>query len=251
MNAFKPTTNNTAPIVHLVRHGRIPNYQTDQPLTAHGRQEALAVGQELARHIRAGETINFFSSPTRRTRQTAELLADGLNNALTEMNLNVNVAPVVVVDDRLQNLQFYLDGLSYDPIRPLFEVAQWRLHQTPSPRYEAYVAFYAKFWSNPDPMAYWLTHPSEAIETPKSVAKRTHAYIAERLTCMKADGNPWRTICVTHSANLRAFLQAIFGGGPGEPPFCGMATISEDQVYYQGQVGQFNMPPFNLGIIQD
>lgn len=38
---------NISPIVHLVRHGYIPDHQTDQPLTVEGWQAALLVGREL------------------------------------------------------------------------------------------------------------------------------------------------------------------------------------------------------------
>jgi len=227
------------PIVHLVRHGHIPNYQTDQPLTSEGRQEALAVGRELASQIRPGETISFYSSPTRRTRQTAKLLREGLQEALAQMNQNATIIPVVTVADNLQNLQFYLDSLSYDPIHPLFEVARWRLQQANSPQYQVCVAFHAEFWASSDPMAYWLTHPSPVVESPESVATRTQTYIKECLARSAQANGPRRDICVAHSANLRAFLQSVLGNEPGEPEFCGMAIISEDRVYYRGEVGEF------------
>ncbi len=245
---IKPIANKL-PIVHLVRHGRIPNYETDQPLTAEGRQEALAVGRGLAGHIRPGETISFFSSPTRRTRQTAALLRDGLNEAILQKNVSVTINPITAVDDGLQNLQFYLGEFSYDPIHPLFEVARWRLQQTPSPQNQACATFHTEFWSSPDPMDYWLTHPSEAAESPEAVARRIHAYLAKRLTNAAKNNNPRRefcvrnicarSICVAHSANLRAFLKMIFGSDPGEPPFCGMVTVNDGQVYYQEKAGGF------------
>lgn len=227
------------PIVHLVRHGPIPNYQTDQPLTTEGRQKVLAIGRELASQIRPGETISFYSSPTRRTRQTAELLREGLQKALSQMKQNATIIPIVTVADNLQNLQFYLDGLSYDPIQPLFEVARWRLQQANLPQYQASVAFQAEFWASSDPMAYWLTHLSPTVESPQSVATRTQTYIKECLARNAQTNGPRRDICVTHSANLRAFLQSILGDDPGEPEFCGMAIISEGRVYYRGEVGEF------------
>ncbi len=227
-----------SPVIHLIRHGRIPNYQTDQPLSPEGYQEALLTGRKLAEHIQTGETINFFSSPTRRTRQTAELLREGLKKALTESNVEATVGSVMV-DDRLCNCQFILDDLSYDPIRPLFDVARWRLQETPSTEYRACVAFQTEFWGSPDPMAYWLTHPSQAAETPEAVAERIRAFLAERLAEGVSANSLQRDICVAHSANLRSFLRLVFGRDPGEPEFCGMLTVSDSQVYYQGQVGKF------------
>ncbi|MFQ5578467.1 MAG: phosphoglycerate mutase family protein, partial [Anaerolineae bacterium] len=169
------------PIVHLVRHGRIPDYETDRPLTEAGMEEAFAVGQTLAARLRPGETVRFFSSPARRARQTAALLRDGLTGALARSGQTATVTPIVEVDDRLQNLQFLLDGLSYDPIHPLFEVIRHRQAQTPSPHYRACADFHAGFWNSPDPMAYWLTHPSPAIEPPEAVAGRIRDYVAALL----------------------------------------------------------------------
>jgi len=227
-----------SPMIHLIRHGRIPDYQTDQPLSPEGRQETLLAGRKLAEHIQTGETINFFSSPTRRTRQTAELLREGLNQALTERNIEATGGPVVV-DDRLRNCQFILGGLAYDPIRPLFDVARWRLQETASAEYRACVAFQTEFWGSPDPMAYWLTHPTQAAEAPEAVAERTRAFLAERLAEGVGANSPQRDICVAHSANLRSFLRLVFGCDPGEPEFCGMLTVSAGQVYYRGQAAGF------------
>ncbi|MFQ5611613.1 MAG: histidine phosphatase family protein [Anaerolineae bacterium] len=221
-------------IVHLVRHGRIPDHRADHPLTPEGRGEALAAGRGLAAGVRPGETIRFFASPTRRTRQTAALLRQGLSAGLAQAKVDAVLEPVVI-DDRLENLQFYLDGLSYDPVQPLLDAARWRLQTTGSPAYEACVAFQSAFWGSPDPMDYWLTHPSQAVEAPEAVAARTRSYIAERL----GDPRPGRAVCVSHAANLRAFLRLVFGRDPGEPAFCGMLTASEGRVEYRGQLGHF------------
>lgn len=227
-----------SPVIHLIRHGRIPDYHTDQPLSPDGRQETLLTGRKLAEHIQTGETINFSSSPTRRTRQTAELLREGLNKALAERNIEATVGPVLV-NDRLCNCQFILGGLSYDPIRPLFDVARWRLQETASAEYWACVAFQTEFWSSPDPMAHWLTHPTQAAEAPEAVAERTRAFLAERLAEGVETNSPQRDICVAHSANLRSFLRLVFGCDPGEPEFCGTLTVSAGQVYYRGQAARF------------
>jgi broad specificity phosphatase PhoE len=225
-------------VIHLFRHGRIPDYHTDQPLSPDGCQETLLTGRKLAEHIQAGETINFFSSPTRRTRQTAELLREGLNKALAERNVEATVGPVLV-NDRLCNCQFILGGLTYDPIRPLFDVARWRLQETASVEYQACVTFQTEFWGSPDPMAYWLTHLSEAAEAPEAVAERTRAFLAERLAEGVGANSPQRDICIAHSANLRSFLRLVFGRDPGEPEFCGALTVSAGQVCYQGQTARF------------
>lgn len=224
------------PVVHLVRHGRIPDYQTDRPLTAEGEQEALAVGRKLAASVKPGETISFFSSPARRARQTAALLGDGLRQVLAEQQITATIVEPIIVDDRLENNRFYLDGVGYDPIYPLLEIARWRRHENPSPQREAAVTFQTEFWHAPDSVAYWLTQPSDLAESPEAVVERLQALLAERLV---EDHSLRRDVFVTHSANLRAFLRLIFGHDPGSPPFSGMVTISDGQVHYQGQIGDF------------
>ena len=226
-------------IVHLVRHGRIANYDSDQSLTAEGREEALAVGRGLAALVRPGETIRFFSSPARRARETAALLRNSLSEVLAEMKLAATLIPIIEVDDRLQNNQFYINGSSYDLMVPLLDIVRWRQHENPTPQNEARVIYLAEFWHAPDPVTYWLTHPHNAIESPEAVAKRVRAYLSEHLTETGEASSLCRDICVTHSANLRAFLQHVFGYDPGPPAFNGMLTVSNGRVEYQGQVGDF------------
>lgn len=226
-------------IIHLVRHGRIPNYEADQSLTAEGRAEALAVGRGLAASIRPGETIHFCSSPARRARETAVLLCEGLRQALAEIKVAAAVSLPVEVDDRLQNNQFYLNGSSYDPMLPLIDVARWRLQELPSPEIQAFLDLQIGFWSAPDPVEYWLNHPHSLAESPQAVAKRVRACLIERMSNGSADNSFRRDICVSHSANLRAFLLGVFGRDLGPPAFSGMLTISQGQVEYQGQVEKF------------
>jgi broad specificity phosphatase PhoE len=230
-----------APVGCLVRHGRILDYRTDQPLTAQGRREARDVGRAMANDIRGVERVRFYSGPSRRTRETAALLRDGLRSVVAEKDLHIDVFPVVAVEDRLQNFQFYLNGLSYDPIEPLMDVSRWRSMENPSRHHKACVAFHTAFWRSADPMGYWLTHPSEAVESPQSVAERTYACVTHHLNEAVRASERRRDICVTHSANLRAFLQRVFGDVPGEPPFCGIVLISAGLVHWEGQVTPFPM----------
>lgn len=223
-------------IIHLVRHGRILDYKTDQSLTELGRQEALTAGRELAAQVKPGETIRFFSSPSRRARETAALLRDGLGETLPQHTPPAVLEPTIAVDDYLQDLKFYLDGASYAPITPLLEIARWRLQQNPSPEIQTFVEYQHEFWTDPDPVGYWLTHPSPVVESPEAVMQRTLAFLAERLAENSANNKLRREVCVTHSPILRIFLQLTFGQTFGPPPFSGMLTIKASQIHYQGQV---------------
>lgn len=228
-------------IIHLVRHGRIPNYDTDQSLTPEGREEALRVGRGLAALIQPGETIRFCSSPARRARETAALLCQSIPTTLAETRTAATLVTPIAVDDRLQNNQFYLNGSSYDPMIPLLDIARWRVQSTPSPENEAFLAYQTEFWSAPDPVTYWLTHPSPLAESPAAVVERLQACLKERLAGQRDNNSLRREICVTHSANIRAFLRQVFGRDPGPPAFSGMLTLSAGQVEYQGQVADFSL----------
>lgn len=228
-------------IIHVVRHGRIPNYNTDQSLTAEGREEALAVGRGLAALIQPGETIRFCSSPARRARETAALLGQSIAATLAETRTEATLITPIAVDDRLQNNQFYLNGSSYDPMIPLLDMAHWRVQSMPSPENEAFLTYQTEFWSAPDPVTYWLTHPSPLAESPAAVVERLQACLKERLAGQGDNNSLRREICVTHSANIRAFLRRVFGRDPGPPAFSGMLTLSAGQVEYQGQVAAFSL----------
>lgn len=228
-------------IIHVVRHGRIPNYDTDQSLTPEGREEALAVGRGLATLIKPGETIRFCSSPARRARETAAWLCQSITNTVAENRADVTVVTPIAVDDRLQNNQFYLNGSSYDPMLPLLDVAHWRVQSAPSPENEVFLTYQTEFWSAHDPVTYWLTHPSPVAESPEAVVERLQACLKERLAGQGDSNFLRREICVTHSANIRAFLRQVFGRDLGPPAFSGMLTLSAGQVEYQGQIADFSL----------
>lgn len=237
MNLVPPKVEPTlSPIVHLVRHGRIPDYMTDRPLTVEGEQDSLAVGRELASRIRSGEQISFFSSPSLRARQTAALIRDGILETLSAGTVTATVASPILVDDRLKNNLIFVGGVDYDPIEPLLDMARWQHQENPTAQNEACAAFVAGFWEASDPVEFWLTQPSEFAESPAAVVERTRACLTDHLAGTEKDDTSRRTICVTHSANLRSFLRTVFGADPGPPLFSSMLTVTDNRVYYQGQV---------------
>jgi broad specificity phosphatase PhoE len=230
------------PMIHLVRHGRIADYQADEPLTLEGANEAIAIGREWAAEIRRGEIIRFFSAPARRTRQTASLLKKSLCEELIRRDIPVTVKPVVEVDDRLRICQLFMGGTSYDLTKALTDVALWRLQEEPSREHEMCANYLKSFWGSDDPIGYWLSHPSEVVEPPRATATRTQEYIAKRLGLGRGEGELGRDICVTHSANIRVLLESAFGKDLGDPSFCATVTITGGLVYYAGQIRKFANP---------
>jgi broad specificity phosphatase PhoE len=135
-----------------------------------------------------------------------------------------------------------MGGSSYDFTKALKDVALWRLQEEPSREHEICAKYLKDLWSSNDPIGYWLSHPSETVESPEAAAKRTREYIAERLDLVAREGELRRDICVTHSANIRVLLESAFGEDPGEPPFFATVTVRAGLVYYAGRSRKFQSP---------
>jgi len=222
-----------APILHLVRHGRVPNYDTDQSLTEQGAKEALEAGRKLAQYTRPGETIYMYSSPSRRARETAALYAQGLS----EKNSAFKVRLPVEVDDRLHNCMFRIDGLLYDVQTIHEDMMLWRAHNNPTEENKACSAFVSKFWANDDPNGLWLAEPTPYMESPDELLGRVLDHIHEKFEEVGETDGVTRIISLSHSASIRSLAKNIWGSDPGGPVFSSFMSIAEGKVYYQGKVG--------------
>ena len=68
--------------VHWVRHGKVSSHQGDVPVTDDGLEQAEEVGRKLAEEISPDEDIFFLYAPTRRTRETAVAIRNGMDAGL-------------------------------------------------------------------------------------------------------------------------------------------------------------------------
>src|SRR5579883_2440197 len=63
---------------HLVRHEQVASHQGDVSITEDGLKRATSTGQQFAEQVSPDESIFFLYAPTRRTRETAEAIRQGL-----------------------------------------------------------------------------------------------------------------------------------------------------------------------------
>src|SRR6266566_8790513 len=75
--------------VHWVRHGKVSSHQGDVSVTDDGLEQAEAVGRQLAEEISPDEDIFFLYAPTRRTRQTAVAIRNGIEVGLGNADVQV------------------------------------------------------------------------------------------------------------------------------------------------------------------
>lgn len=164
-------------------------------------------------------------APTARTRETADELVRYLESALRAQNkTDVRVMPPRM-ENEIRNFHFIIDGKFYSPTDNMHESLPASAEQNP---------FLNGFWqAKQDPIAYWLTHPSESAELPLIVANRLARFFASLL----ASPTPSFYVLVTHSGPMRAFLRYTFGIDPGEPEFCEAFQMNKRGVHYRGQHG--------------
>lgn len=209
-------------IVYFVRHGEVAHHQSDIELTARGREQARAVGAELAANIpNAHSTIHVFHSPVRRVVETAQLLTETLCETLQTRAVRLFPAQP---DAALENVRFISDsarGLQ-EPSLLYAEMNTPEFLGTVSP---ARAEFFHGFWTSDDPMGYWLTHDSDGgAETPAIVLQR----LQERLREIFSDDATRERetfILVSHSGAMRVLLTNALGADPGEPDFCEIIAL--------------------------
>lgn len=213
--------------IHVVRHGHIPGYEGDVPLTDEGWVAARRAGRQLAEELSGDEVLSFVHGPARRARETALGIYEGLRAAEDVDQRGIEEPSV---HPGLRNLGFLVDGAVQEAQRPHLDMAIAAYEADPSSENEARLAYQRAFWASDDPIGYWLQHPSPYAEDPEAVAARVRRVLRELLSPVE-EGGSRRIICATHAAPMRAFLRPLLGGDPGEPDYC-------EQFVVEGLPGQ-------------
>ncbi len=183
---------------------------------------AFQAGARIAAGIGDGQSISVLYSPSARTRETAEEVALGLADSLRERNKsNVHIS-LPQAEAAIGNFEFIIDGSRFPPMDA------WH----PSlPASAAHHPYLVNFWSaQEDRIGYWLTHPSECVESPETVAARLALFFGSLLSASE----PKVTLLVTHSGPMRAYLREAFGTDPGEPEFCEWFRLDAVGIEYRG-----------------
>ena len=204
--------------VYLVRHGETQGYSSESGLTPLGSWQAHRRGQELARRVTDGMTVELLCAPTNRARQTGEHLRRGL---LDNVGLFGREATIGELHDDANFRNFEVAT----PDGPRDVTSAFRTYHREMEKYErvglgerpGWLVDVDRFWGiqqgGGDPITHWLTMPMLHFEPPVSCVRRFWRGILEARTNTDA-----RTIVVaTHSGPIRAFAATARGYDPGEP----------------------------------
>lgn len=214
--------------VYLVRHGEVAHHQAEVSLTSSGREQAHDTGVALAGRVAGCHQVYIHHSPLLRVKETADILYASLRDTLDSMGVDAGelLAPPAP-DELLNNFHFILhpEGTRKEPAL-LYERTNDPQRLASIPDQQA--AFYRDFWTQEDPIGYWMNHDSGGgAETPELVLDELLDKIRGLMTGdLQENQASLQWILVTHSANLRVFLRAILGYDPGEPDYCEIVAIN-------------------------
>lgn len=197
--------------VWLLRHAEVASYEGDHALTERGVSQARAAGESLAAEL-DGDDVELRCAPSMRAEQTAE----HVGAALRDRGVGVGRA---VVDRGFENFRVALDGevVAHDRMRPALRdadpaVAAWT-HEV-----SRFAAIHDR---GDDPITWWLTQPTLALEPAALVVRR----LWRTLAALGAA----RTVVCTHSGPMRALAAYAVGRDPGEPEHLERIAISLDE----------------------
>ncbi len=200
-------------VVHLLRHGRVDSHRGDVPLSANANVEIERAADRLAPLVGEGGRVEFLSTATRRTRDTAE----GLRGLLAMTAGQAELVPARP-EWAIRNPDVLLAGHRVEMVSS----AKAYVDQLPAgllsePDVER-VGFFREFISAPDRIGFWLNHAEPPGEDGRAVARRIMAFCRSLADRPESDGT--RYVCVTHSPVLRAFVTAyLLDADPGEPEY--------------------------------
>ena len=207
--------------VHWVRHGKVSSHQGDVPVTDEGLEQAEAVGRQLAEEVSPDEDIFFLYAPTRRTRETAVAIRNGMEVGLGIVDVQRGqqwhlFAPTE--HRALRSPDLYVGGNRVEMVSS----AQAMAEQTASYGIDAErllkIPFLRGFWEVHDRIGYWVNHPDPPGEDADAAARRVLTFATSLLDLPHE--RPRRYICVRHSPIMRAFLRRyLMGQDPGEPGY--------------------------------
>ncbi len=204
--------------VYLVRHGETQGYSSESGLTPLGSWQAHRRGQEIARRITDGMSVELLCAPTNRARQTGEHLRRGLVD-------NIELFGRSAVVGELRDAPDFRNFEVATPDGPRDVTSAFRVYHREMEKYErvglgerpGWLVDVDRFWGiqqgGGDPITHWLTMPMLYFEPPVSCVRRFWRGILAARAATEA-----RTVVIaTHSGPIRAFATAAMGYDPGEP----------------------------------
>ncbi len=209
----------TAPLrVHWVRHGEVVSHRGDLPVIEHGKRQIEIAGQQFASTLIPGETVALLHAPTRRTQETAFILHESMAKLCDDMQRSQVRLLEPVEHWAIRNPDIYIAGTRIELVSSAEALAEQLPPSTLSPEELAQIPFLHGFWSTPDRIGYWVSHPDPPGEDADTVAHRLLTFATSLLDLPLT--RPLRYICVTHSPPMRAFLRRyLLEYDPGEPEY--------------------------------
>ena len=189
----------------LLRHGEVASHRGDVPVTEAGLEHARQSGKALGAELLGPLTILY--GGTRRTRETAEAVLQGIDDS------SRTDGPVDCF--ALRNPDMYLAGSRVNMVSSPEALAE----QVPGMTVEQARAnaWWVQFFSSPDRIGWWLRQQDPPGENAARLGERIRSF-----TRSLADPGPLQgrsVIAVTHSPLLRSVLLQGTGEDPGEPGY--------------------------------
>lgn len=190
----------------LLRHAEVASHRGDVPVTPAGAAYAQRVGSALAALPTSGPPILLYGG-TRRTHETAQALALGLGGADGCAGPEDSFA--------LRNPDMYVAGVRVDMVSSPEALSQ----QVPglSVQDAAGHPWWARFFSAPDRIGWWLAQSDPPGESAEDLVRRITRFTESLLVDGPTRGR--LVLGVTHSPLLRALLRHSSGVDQGEPRY--------------------------------
>lgn len=201
----------------LLRHGEVASHRGDVPVTKEGLAHAVRTGEAIGEQF--GDRFTVLFGGTRRTRETAEAVIDGIGQ----------VADVAGPTDAfaLRNPDIYVAGTRVNMVSSAATLAEQvpGMTEAQASQHE----WFNEFFSAPDRIGWWLRQDNPPGDNAEATAARLINF-AKSL----ADPGPHSgrvVIGTTHSPVLRSVIKAGTGSDPGEPPYVtgALVTIGTDR----------------------
>jgi broad specificity phosphatase PhoE len=189
----------------LLRHAEVDSHRGDVPVTGEGRLHAERTGKALGARVEGPVTVLF--GGTRRTRETADSVVDGIGDRARVDGPADGFA--------LRNPDVYLAGTRVDMVSSHASLAAQVAGMTEQDA--AANAWWTSFIDSADRIGLWLHDEDPPGDTAENVAARVL-----RFARTLGDPGPLRgrtVIGITHSPVLRAVLLHATGRDPGEPGY--------------------------------
>ena len=230
--------------VVLLRHGQTVGYDDDLGLTDLGERQARDRARAVAAELAPGTTVPVPHARSARATATAAVLHRELVAALDQ---GVELGPPYP-EPWFDNLRISVDGESLDA-----NVAMARRLRLPDGELPDWARELDRFDTDHraiaaagGPIEFWVRTPTTFFEPPNLAVHRIWSGVT---ALAPTDPDERRVALVaTHSAPMRAFLNAVLGRDPGEPENLEdirvrVATDGSVTVGYRGEWVPFSGPP--------